>query len=178
MDRPMPQAEAVERPGADAAMLLGAIADRGRDAIAASDVAVVVAHPDDETIGCGAQLARLHGRILILVTDGAPRNLPDAQRSGFAGPQAYAAARRGELLDALAIAGVPGHALRTFGVPDQEGALHLAGIARRLAQCCTQCRIRVVLTHSYEGGHPDHDATLRGETDRIRPTAGCSYCRG
>jgi N-acetylglucosamine malate deacetylase 2 len=155
----MPLTEAPEVPGRDAAMLLAAIADPRRDAIAASDVAVVVAHPDDETIGCGAQLVRLHGRILLLVTDGAPRDLTDAKRSGFASAAAYAAARRGELLQAIAMAGVPAHALRTLGVPDQEAAMRLVDIARQLVQCFAQCRIRVVLTHSYEGGHPDHDAT-------------------
>src|SRR5204863_360533 len=103
-----------------------AIADPRREAIAASDVAVVVAHPDDETIGCGAQLARLHGRIVVLVTDGAPRNGEDARRSGFATPQAYAAARRNELLAALRHAAVPVDAVRTLNIPDQEAAFRLA----------------------------------------------------
>ena len=152
----MLQAEAVD---AEGLMLLEAIADPHREAIAASDVAVVVAHPDDETIGCGAQLARLHGRIVVLVTDGAPRNGEDARRSGFATPQAYAAARRNELLAALRHAAVPVDAVRTLNIPDQEAALRLVDVARSLLDCFSRCRIRVVLTHAYEGGHPDHDAT-------------------
>jgi N-acetylglucosamine malate deacetylase 2 len=152
----MLQAEAVD---AEGLMLLEAIADPRREAIAASDVAVVVAHPDDATIGCGAQLARLHGRIVVLVTDGAPRNGEDARRSGFATPQTYAAARRNELLAALRHAAVPVDAVRTLNIPDQEAALRLVDVARSLLDCFSRCRIRVVLTHAYEGGHPDHDAT-------------------
>jgi hypothetical protein len=43
---------------------------------------LVVAHPDDEVVGVGGQLARLMGVRLLHVTDGAPRNLLDAQAAG------------------------------------------------------------------------------------------------
>lgn len=69
-------------------------------------VAVVGAHPDDETIGAGAQLARLRRLTLVHVTDGAPRNGRDAAAAGFADPRAYAEARRAEL-DAALAAGAP-----------------------------------------------------------------------
>ena len=38
-------------------------------------VMIVVAHPDDETIGMGAQLCRFHDALLLEVTDGAPRDV-------------------------------------------------------------------------------------------------------
>ena len=42
---------------------------------------IVVAHPDDETIGMGAQLCRFRDALLVQVTDGAPR---DGRRCGGA----------------------------------------------------------------------------------------------
>jgi LmbE family N-acetylglucosaminyl deacetylase len=131
----------------------------GDEPIPGDDIVVVVAHADDETIGLGAQLPRLTGITVVHVTDGAPRNLIDAHRRGFASAQDYAAARRRELEAAMALAGVPADALVGFDVPDQEAALDLAGLARRLADLIAEKESEILLTHSYEGGHPDHDAT-------------------
>ncbi len=130
----------------------------GVGAVAARGVAVVVAHPDDETIGCGGQLGRLEGITLVHVTDGAPRNLRDTRAHGFATPEAYAAARRQELETAAGIAGIGPEALIGLGVPDQQAAFRLADLARRLAALFSEREIAVVLTHACEGGHPDHDA--------------------
>ena len=35
---------------------------------------VLVAHPDDETAGCGALLQRMDEPIIVFATDGAPRD--------------------------------------------------------------------------------------------------------
>ncbi len=120
-------------------------------------VAVVVAHPDDETIGCGAALSRLPGVNIIVVTDGAPRDLANARRAGFDSAADYARARRQELRAALSLAGIAEEQVCALGVED-GGAwpLHLA-ITQRLAAFFGERRIEFVLTHAFEGGHSDHD---------------------
>jgi LmbE family N-acetylglucosaminyl deacetylase len=82
----------------------------------------------------------------------------DGEAHGFATPDAYAAARRRELEAAAEIAGIGPEALIGLGVPDQETALCLPETTRRLAALFEQQGIAVILTHAYEGGHPDHDA--------------------
>lgn len=123
-----------------------------------SRVAVVVAHPDDESIAFGAQLARFPGGMVVHVTDGAPENPKEWGSKGFETREEYADARKQELASALDIAGHTG--LRTsLGVPDQQAPLTLAQNAERLAVLFLEQKTKFVLTHSYEGGHPDHDAT-------------------
>ncbi len=119
---------------------------------------IVVAHPDDETIGLGAQLRRLRDALLLHVTDGAPRDGEDARRHGFADPADYAAARRRELAAALIAGEAAVIPTTTLGIPDQEAYLDLAGLSRSIAECLEHERPAAVLTHAYEGGHPDHDA--------------------
>jgi LmbE family N-acetylglucosaminyl deacetylase len=126
--------------------------------IRARGVAVVVAHPDDEAIGVGAQLPRLNGFTMIHVTDGAPRNLRDAERHGFSTAAAYAFARARELERVMMLAGVPVADRFCLGLADQEAALHLARLARALVRLFIERATEIVLTHAYEGGHPDHDA--------------------
>jgi len=121
-------------------------------------VALVVAHPDDETIAAGASLHLLPKLLLVHVTDGAPRANADAAAAGFDTPAAYASARRCELLAALRVAGVSPE-LAELGVPDQDASLDMPGLGRTLARLFNADGIEAVITHAYEGGHPDHDAT-------------------
>jgi LmbE family N-acetylglucosaminyl deacetylase len=122
----------------------------------------VVAHPDDEVISAGILLRRatLCGAIvdLVHVTDGAPRNGLDAQRQGFPNREAYALGRRAELQDALAVLGLSPRQI-AFGVSDQEASLAMDVLARRMAETFGTLRPDAILTHPFEGGHPDHDAT-------------------
>ena len=117
---------------------------------------VVVAHPDDEVLGCGILLTRLPDVTVVHVTDGAPRDGADARRHGFGDPQAYATARSAEAREALALAGVPSARHHILGIADQEAAYRLGDIALRLVPFVKDADL--VLTHVYEGGHPDHDA--------------------
>lgn len=117
---------------------------------------MVVAHPDDEVLGCGALLARLRDVRVVHVTDGAPPDEAVAARHGFATPAAYAEARRAEAILALALAGVAADRLTGLGIGDQRAPRHMAAIAEALRPRLAEADL--VLTHAYEGGHGDHDA--------------------
>jgi len=121
-------------------------------------VAVVVAHPDDETIGIGGQLRRIPNATIVHVTDGAPRDGADARLAGFVDWQSYAAGRRLELQAAMQEVGFDADRLLTLGFADKEGALHLAEIVGRLIGILDDQGTELVVTHAYEGGHADHDA--------------------
>jgi LmbE family N-acetylglucosaminyl deacetylase len=124
-----------------------------------SRLLIVVAHPDDETITLGGQMWRLRDVLLLHVTDGAPRDGEDAQRLGFTELQDYAAARQNELAAALVAGEANGVRTAALGVPDKEAFLDLTGLSRQILQWVRRERPAAVLTHPYEGGHPDHDAT-------------------
>ncbi len=117
-------------------------------------VAVVVAHADDETLWAGTALLRLSGLILIHLTDSAPADMADAARLGFATRADYARARSDELDAALAVLDARPRRI-AYGLPDQEAVAHLPDLVARLAHDLTD--VAAVLTHPYEGGHPDHD---------------------
>jgi N-acetylglucosamine malate deacetylase 2 len=119
-------------------------------------ILIVIAHPDDETIGCGALVGRFPRAMIVLVTDGAPYSMADANRLGYSSREAYAAARSAEVASALAIAGVPKRRTMSFCVPDQGAAFALETLVQRLERLLPNAP--VVLTHAFEGGHPDHDA--------------------
>jgi len=121
-------------------------------------VLMVVAHPDDETIGAGGILPRFREVTILHVTDGAPRNPADARAAGFERREDYAAARRRELLGAMKLAGIGALQLKSLKVMDQEASLEMAYITMKLVHLIRKLRPGAVLTHPYEGGHPDHDA--------------------
>jgi N-acetylglucosamine malate deacetylase 2 len=120
--------------------------------------ALLVAHPDDETIGASACLGRLRNCTVVFLTDGAPRD-PALRSPRATGSRAhYARMRHDEAIAALGLAGIPpGHILFLGGV-DQEAVHEIAILAERFASLLPQIQPDIIITHAYEGGHPDHDA--------------------
>jgi LmbE family N-acetylglucosaminyl deacetylase len=120
---------------------------------------VVVAHPDDETVGAGARLDRLHDASFVFVTDGAPRNLSDARSAGFDNRREYAGARRCELKKVFELAGIGVARYCCLNLIDQESAFHMAQCTEMVFEQIRETEPEAILTHPYEGGHPDHDTT-------------------
>ena len=117
---------------------------------------MVVAHPDDEVLGAGGQFSSMRRLTLIHLTDGAPSRRA-ARWHGFPTRKAYAETRWRELDCALRTAGVEPDRV-ALRMPDQQASFHLAAAAEQLAVVLSGLRPDLVLTHPYEGGHPDHDA--------------------
>jgi LmbE family N-acetylglucosaminyl deacetylase len=123
------------------------------------EILVIAAHPDDETIGCGATLKKASDRVRVLhITDGAPRDMVDAEASGFSTREAYARTRRLEAHAALKLAGLGPERCRQLGIVDKEAALNMREITLMLRDIILETSPGMILTHPYEGGHPDHDA--------------------
>jgi LmbE family N-acetylglucosaminyl deacetylase len=120
---------------------------------------IIVAHPDDESIGAGSRLRKLGDAWVVDVTDGAPLDPECAHRHGYDSPAEYAAARKRELEQALALAGLPPERLISLGIPDGQATLRLTELCLRVTELIDSLNPDVVVTHPYEGGHTDHDAT-------------------
>lgn len=124
-------------------------------------VLVVAAHPDDETIGCGGLLLGLSGRArayVVHVTDGAPRDRRFVPQGVEASREGYASIRRAEVIKALSLAAIGKERLYSLGAIDQEASFELVRLVRALAELLLEIRPDFVVSHAYEGGHPDHDA--------------------
>lgn len=123
---------------------------------------VVAAHPDDETIGAAGLMTRLKGCHVFHLTDGAPhdRTLWTSASARTRGD--YARIRRAEATRALTLAGIEPRCASNLGVADLEATRALTTIAQRVGALIATVRPDFVITHAYEGGHPDHDAASFG----------------
>lgn len=119
---------------------------------------VVPAHPDDETLWTGIVLADRRLVSFVHLTDGAPRDLYFARRGGCKSREEYARLRSEELRSALLVLGLPDAPRLSLAACDQEAALELTRLTRAISLEIDACGIELVLTHAYDGGHPDHDS--------------------
>jgi LmbE family N-acetylglucosaminyl deacetylase len=120
---------------------------------------VVVAHPDDETLGCGCLMQRMREARVVFATDGAP--LDSRLWPKFQNREHYASVRKLEACDALAYVDADQLNFLTDRqgnqIPDQELFRHLDEAAASLNAIIERASPRALLTCAYEGGHPDHD---------------------
>ncbi len=122
---------------------------------------VIVAHPDDETVGCGALLQRVREPLVLFATDGAPRDRFFWEKYGSR--EAYARTRYEEARQAMAHLGVErfeflspaDHPNKRFA--DQDLFLNIPQALEAISEIVTHTRPEALLTLAYEGGHPDHD---------------------
>ncbi len=120
---------------------------------------VIVAHPADEVVGAGCLISKLVDVTVLHVTDGAPTEAKCPETAGAPEPAVGAEALKRECISALAIANVPENHIVDFDVPNHCASEHLADLTRRITNFLQQSGADIVVTHPYEGGHPDHDAT-------------------
>lgn len=134
------------------------------DAVFASPTWLIAAHADDEVIGLGAQLRKFKNLTLIHATDSTPPSVFFAERVGFHSLQDYRAARAREAERVCKAVGIASHT--TLPIGDQRLAFKLSKLIASLNQLLDavprEQQPKYVITHSYEGGHPDHDALAIG----------------
>jgi LmbE family N-acetylglucosaminyl deacetylase len=116
------------------------------------------AHPDDESIAASMLLSYSEKPRLVYLTDGAPRDrrLWSPEATGLRAE--YASLRHQEAVDAVQFTGIGEGAITWLGAVDQEAIDVCDSLTARTAELILRHRPDAVVTHAYEGGHPDHDA--------------------
>jgi LmbE family N-acetylglucosaminyl deacetylase len=132
---------------------------------------LLAAHPDDEVLAAGALLSGLSACTVVHLTDGAPHDRHLSPARGELSRAQYAEVRHEETLRALAHVGIGPDRVLSLGAIDQDSPYDLVALTWRLTTLLDEIRPTFVLTHAYEGGHPDHDAAAfvaRSAIDLVR----------
>lgn len=115
---------------------------------------VLVAHQDDEAIGCGILLQRAEQPAVVFATDGAPAD--EYFWGKYGSPERLAQVRRAEAARAMSELGVATYEI--LAIRDQRLFENLSAALGRIIAIAREHRCSSLVTHAYEGGHPDHDA--------------------
>ncbi len=119
---------------------------------------VIAAHPDAESAGAASLLTTLPDCAVVHLSDGVPRDRALWASGAASTPDGYSSQRRGEVLRAMQIAGLESTDVHCLGLVDQELVFGLADLSRELVRWMIALGPELVITHAYEGGHPDNDA--------------------
>jgi LmbE family N-acetylglucosaminyl deacetylase len=121
---------------------------------------IFVAHPDDETLACGGLLQRMPASLVVFATDGTPAGFGLERK--FGSLKAYTELRFQEA--ARALSHVPSSLFGWLTRPDGSyfGDMHvfeeLPAVATSLRAIAESFSPDSIVSHTYEGGHIDHDA--------------------
>jgi LmbE family N-acetylglucosaminyl deacetylase len=128
---------------------------------------VLAPHPDDETFGCGALIARARAAgdlvTVVVATDGR-----HSTRSSVLAPVELAALRAAELRTACGRLGVPETDLVTLGFEDGSLARYASRLAARFGALLADRRPEVVLVPCERDEHPDHRAVYTAAVRAVR----------
>lgn len=116
---------------------------------------VLVAHPDDEAISCGALLQRIKHPLVVFATNGSPHD--KYFWGGYGSRERYAEVRRQEAAGAMTAVGVSDFEFAELA-EDQQLFCDLPAAAESLHSIVSRFKPDAILTSAYEGGHPDHDS--------------------
>lgn len=142
-----------------------------------STVLVVVAHPDDEVLGCGGTMARYardgHDVHLLVLADGVGARYTSGGVHAQADVAAEQTRRRGAMHEAARILGVRGVEAADF--PDNAmDSVPLLQVAQRIEQSLTRLAPGIVLTHHAGDVNQDHRHTHDAVMAACRPQPGHS----
>jgi LmbE family N-acetylglucosaminyl deacetylase len=122
-------------------------------------VLVLVAHADDESVAYGALMQKMREAVVVIATDGTPRD--EYFWGRFGSREAYRAVRKEEARRAMQAVGAGRPVLlaeEDERLEDQRLFLNLNAAWARLEPLMEQVRPEAIATLAYEGGHPDHDS--------------------
>jgi LmbE family N-acetylglucosaminyl deacetylase len=120
-------------------------------------ILLLVAHPDDETIGFGGHISQCPKLHIVYLTEGSPEDLKYARNCGCNSMKEYAELRKNELERALAVCGFNYNNYYNLKSIDLGVVYSLEKVIREALALILTIQPTVFLTHPYEGGHPDHD---------------------